>query len=59
MQWMVDNWDAIMSILAGIHMIALALINLTKTKKAPDGETSTAYKVLEFAAGIVTKKAKQ
>ena len=53
-----DNWAQITTVAAAIHVIALTIINLTPSKK-DDEFYNRAYKVIEFMAGIITKKAKQ
>jgi hypothetical protein len=47
----------IISALFAIHAAALAIVNLTPTPK-DDAVVAKLYKVIEFAAGIMTKVAK-
>lgn len=52
------NAPEIISALFAIHAAALAIVNLTPTPK-DDAVVAKFYKVIEFAAGIVSKVAKQ
>lgn len=57
MTWIVENWDAVLAVLAGVHALAVAVVNLTPTPK--DNEIlEKVYKVVEVAAGLFTTKAK-
>jgi len=53
-----SNAPQIISALFAIHAAALAIVNLTPTPK-DDAIVGKFYKVIEFAAGIVSKVAKQ
>lgn len=57
LNFVVENWDAIGSILLSLHAAALGVVNLTKTP-SDNSKLSKAYKVVELIA-LVTKKAKQ
>ena len=48
----------IISALFAVHAAALAIVNLTPTPK-DDEVVAKFYKVIEFAAGILTKTAKK
>lgn len=48
----------IVSALFAVHAAALAIVNLTPTPK-DDEAVAKFYKVIEFAAGILTKTAKK
>jgi len=48
----------IVSALFAVHAAALAIVNLTPTPK-DDEVVAKFYKVIEFAAGILTKTAKK
>jgi hypothetical protein len=49
--FVVENWEAIIGILVAVHAVALGIANLTDTPK--DNEwVGKAYKVIEFLAGI-------
>jgi len=51
----VGNW---LEIAFAVHALALAIVNLTPTPK--DNEwVAKGYRVLEIAAGLLSKKAKQ
>jgi len=52
-----ENAEGIVTALIAIHAAAVAVVNLTDTPKI-DGYLKKAYSVLEFAAGIVSDKAK-
>lgn len=53
-----ENWAEIAGILAAIHVLALAIVNVTPTPK-DDELYGKLYKVIEVIAGIVTKLAKK
>lgn len=59
MTWIVENWDSLMAILTGIHMIALTVINLTRKPQDPHSPAGRGYRALELTAGLVTEKSKQ
>lgn len=53
-----DNWTDIAGILAALHVLALAIVNVTPTPK-DDELYGKLYKIIELIAGIVTKLAKK
>jgi hypothetical protein len=53
-----ENWTEIAGILAALHVLALAIVNVTPTPK-DDELYGKLYKVIEVIAGIVTKLAKK
>ncbi len=53
-----DNWSEIVGIAGALHLLALAIVNLTPTPK-DDEVYAKAYKVIEKLAGVVTKMAKK
>mgnify|MGYP003322069037 CR=1 FL=1 len=53
-----SNTPQFISAAFAIHAAALAIVNLTPTPK-DDAIVGKLYKVIEFAAGIVSKVAKQ
>jgi len=55
--FLLSNWGEIVSVAGAIHLLALAVVNLTPTPK-DDEIYAKAYKVIEKLAGIVTKIAK-
>jgi len=53
-----ENWSEIVSVAAGVHMLCLAVVNLTPTPK--DNEVyGKVYRAVEILAGLVTKLAKK
>ena len=57
LDWITTNWDAILALLAAIHVLALAVVNLTPTPK-DDEFVAKIYSFVEKFAGIFTSKAK-
>lgn len=57
MDFLLSNWGEIVSVAGAIHLLALAVVNLTPTPK-DDEIYAKVYKVIEKLAGIVTKIAK-
>ena len=55
--FLLSNWGEIVSVAGAIHLLALAVVNLTPTPK-DDEIYANVYKVIEKLAGIVTKIAK-
>lgn len=53
-----DNWTEIVGILAALHVLALAIVNVTPSKK-DDELYNKLYKIIELFAGIITKTAKK
>lgn len=53
-----ENWTEIVGVLAALHVLALAIVNVTPTPK-DDELYGKLYKVIEVIAGIVTKLAKK
>jgi len=53
-----ENWADIVGILAAAHVLALAIVNVTPSKR-DDELYNKLYKVVELFAGIVTKTAKK
>lgn len=53
-----SNWAEIVSVVAGAHMLALAVVNLTPTPK-DDEIYGKIYRAVEILAGLVTKLAKK
>lgn len=53
-----QNWADIVAVAGALHLLALAIVNITETPK--DNEVyGKFYKVIERLAGIFTKTAKQ
>ncbi len=57
-QHLSENWTEIVGVLAALHVLALAIVNVTKTPK-DDELYGKLYKVIEVIAGIITKVAKK
>lgn len=58
MQWFIEHWQDLLTVVLAIHAPAVAIVNLTPTPK-DDAVLAKAYKVVEVVAGLVSKKAKQ
>lgn len=57
MNFIAENWEAFLAVLAALHGLAIAIVNLTPTPK--DNEVvSKIYRVVEILAGILTDRAK-
>lgn len=57
LNWLLENWDGVLGVIAAAHALALAIVNLTPTPK-DDEIVGKVYKVIEALAGVVTRKAK-
>ncbi len=53
-----ENWTEIAGILAAVHVLALAIVNATESKK-DDELYNKVYNVIEVFAGLITKTAKK
>ena len=58
LQYLINNWAEVAGIAGALHILALAIVNLTPTPK-DDEIYGKAYKVVEMIAGIVSKTAKK
>jgi len=58
MNYLISNWTEIAGVLGAVHILALAIVNLTPTPK-DDEIYGKAYKVVEKLAGIFSGLAKQ
>ena len=58
MDFLLSNWGEIVSVAGAIHLLALAVVNLTETPR-DDEIYGRFYKVVEKLAGIITKVAKR
>ena len=58
LQYLVNNWADIVGILGAAHVLALAIVNVTPSKR-DDELYNKLYKVVELFAGIITKTAKK
>jgi hypothetical protein len=57
-EWLSDNWPSVVAAALAIHAAAVAVVNLTPTKK-DDEAYAKLYRWIEILGGIVTKKAKE
>lgn len=53
-----ENWAEVVGVLAALHVLALAIVNATESKK-DDELYNKLYKIVEVLAGIITKTAKK
>jgi len=58
LQYLLNNWAEVAGIAGALHLLALAIVNLTPTPK-DDEIYGKFYKVIEMIAGIVSKTAKK
>jgi len=58
LQYLLNNWAEVAGIAGALHILALAVVNLTPTPK-DDEIYGKVYKVIEMIAGIVSKTAKK
>jgi hypothetical protein len=58
LQYLLNNWAEVAGIAGTLHLLALAIVNLTPTPK-DDEIYGKFYKVIEMIAGIVSKTAKK
>ena len=57
MNFITENWEAFLTVLAALHGLAIAIVNLTPTPK-DDEILAKIYRVVEILAGIFTDRAK-
>ena len=58
LQYLLNNWAEVAGIVGALHILALAIVNVTPTPK--DNEIyGKVYKVIEMIAGIISKTAKK
>ena len=57
MNFITENWEEILAVLAALHGLAIAIVNLTPTPK-DDEILAKIYRVVEILAGIFTNRAK-
>ena len=53
-----QNWTELVGVAAAVHVLALAIVNLTPTPK-DDAVYGKVYKAIELLAGLVTKLVKK
>ena len=58
LQYLLNNWAEVAGIAGALHLLALAIVNLTPTPK-DDEIYGKFYKVIVMIAGIVSKTAKK
>jgi hypothetical protein len=58
LQYLLNNWAEVAGIAGALHLLALAIVNLTETPR-DDEIYGKFYKVIEMIAGIVSKTAKR
>jgi hypothetical protein len=56
--YLLNNWAEVAGIAGALHLLALAIVNLTPTPK-DDEIYGKFYKVIEMIAGIISKTAKK
>lgn len=56
--WLTENYDAVLVVIAALHGLAVAVVNLTQTPK-DDAIVERIYGFVEKLAGLFTTKAKQ
>lgn len=56
-EWASANVEGIITVVIAAHALALAVVNLTPTPK-DDAVVAKIYTVIEWIAGVVTRKAK-
>lgn len=61
MNWIIEHWDSVMTVLLAIHGLALAVVNLTDTPDPNDTSSKVkaflakVYPYIEQAAGVGAK----
>lgn len=58
LQYLLNNWAEVAGIAGALHILALAIVNLTETPR-DDEIYGKFYKVIEKIAGIISKTAKR
>ena len=58
LQYLLNNWAEVAGVAGALHILALAIVNLTPTPK-DDEIYGKVYKVVEMIAGIISKTAKK
>jgi hypothetical protein len=58
LEYLLNNWAEVAGIAGALHILALAVVNLTPTPK-DDEIYGKVYKVIEMIAGIVSRTAKK
>ena len=58
LEYLLNNWAEVAGIAGALHILALAIVNMTPTPK-DDEIYGKVYRVVEMIAGIVSKTAKK
>lgn len=58
LEYLLNNWAEVAGIAGALHILALAIVNLTETPR-DDEIYGKFYKVIEKIAGIISKTAKR
>jgi len=58
LEYLLNNWAEVAGIAGALHILALAVVNMTPTPK-DDEIYGKIYRVVEMIAGIVSKTAKK
>jgi hypothetical protein len=58
LQYLLNNWAEVAGVAGALHILALAIVNLTETPR-DDEIYGKFYKVIEKIAGIISKTAKR
>jgi len=58
LEYLLNNWAEVAGIAGALHILALAVVNLTPTPK-DDEIYGKVYKVIEMIAGIISRTAKK
>lgn len=58
LEYLLNNWAEVAGIAGALHILALAVVNMTPTPK-DDEIYGKVYRVIEMIAGIVSKTAKK
>ncbi len=56
-EFIIENWETVLALLAALHALAVAIVNLTPTPK-DDEILAKVYRVVEILAGLFTKRTK-
>ena len=56
-EFITENWEDVLTLLAAMHAWAVAIVNLTPTPK-DDEFLAKVYRVVEVLAGLFTKRTK-
>jgi hypothetical protein len=57
-EFITQNWADIVAVAGALHLLALAIVNITPSKR-DNLIYNKVYKVIEVIAGLVTKTAKK